>query len=554
MATEREVEQSLKNIQADITNLDVRLEFAERRVQAIRHTNFVENFLSGLTDLGALGFISSHLDWKHVASPVNPSSGFQRIFADTDNSGHLTSRNSSGTEVDLEYLDADAIAAVEGEATLLLSGSVSVALAFVLSGDISPAQITADTNNYNPTNLDTSSTLRVSTDASRNLTGIVPAAPSDGRVLILHNIGSQNLVLIDESASSSAANRFALSGNVTLSGDESIVLQYDSTSSRWRIIGAGAGTYTDAEAILAVEGEATLVLTGDVSIASGKNLSLLTDGSTGGVKFGASGDVVLFRGSTNRLDLGTGDSLEIVSGNINIGGNLTLSGTVDGVDIAARDHSEAHDYDIHSGGVPFAELEYDDATSDPLIDADAASDGAENSAARKDHVHPKHHTKYTDAAAIAAVEGEATLVLSGSLSAQEIFATKSTLTIDANDEITVPTTAWVYLTSAGATDNLDGIGSGTEGQIVFLTVVAGKDITLIHNGTVTAGDPLLIAGEANALLDQDHDMAIAVYDAVATAWNVAVISAAHAKYTDAEAVTAIETDGTVVKLLGEVYT
>ena len=264
MVTEREIEQSLKNLQLDATEFDTRLEFVERRVRAIRQTNFVENFLSGLTDLGALGFISSHLDWKHVASPPNPSSGFQRIFADTDNSGHLTSRNSSGTEVDLEYLDADAIAAVEGEATLLLSGSVSVALAFVLSGDISPAQITANTNNYNPTNLDTSSTLRVSTDASRNLTGIVPAAPSDGRILILHNVGSQDLVLIDESASSSATNRFALSGNITLSGDESVVLQYDSTSSRWRIIGAGAGTYTDAEAIAAVEAAAPLNLAGPV--------------------------------------------------------------------------------------------------------------------------------------------------------------------------------------------------------------------------------------------------------------------------------------------------
>lgn len=63
----------------------------------------------------------------------------------------------------------------------------------------------------------------------------------------------------------------------------------------------------------------------------------------------------------------------------------------------------AHDYDTHSGGVPFAELEYDDATSDPLQDADAADDGTEDSAARKDHVHIKHHAKYTDAAAVSAV-------------------------------------------------------------------------------------------------------------------------------------------------------
>jgi hypothetical protein len=52
-----------------------------------------------------------------------------------------------------------------------------------------------------------------------------------------------------------------------------------------------------------------------------------------------------------------------------------------------------------SGGAP----DFDDATSDPLIDADAADDGTENSPARKDHVHPKHHARYTDAEAQAAV-------------------------------------------------------------------------------------------------------------------------------------------------------
>jgi hypothetical protein len=43
---------------------------------------------------------------------------------------------------------------------------------FGLSGDISPAQITANQNDYNPTSLSTSSVLRLNTDASRNITGL----------------------------------------------------------------------------------------------------------------------------------------------------------------------------------------------------------------------------------------------------------------------------------------------------------------------------------------------------------------------------------------------
>jgi len=101
---------------------------------------------------------------------------------------------------------------------------------------------------------------------------------------------------------------------------------------------------------------------------------------------------------------------------------------------------------------------------------------------------------------------------------------KSTLTIDANDEVTVPTTSWVYLTpNAGASDSLDGIGAGNlEGQIAILTPTAGNDITLVHDGTVTAGQKLMISGEADAVLDQDHDFAIAVYDATALVWKVFV--------------------------------
>ena len=64
--------------------------------------------------------------------------------------------------------------------------------------------------------------------------------------------------------------------------------------------------------------------------------------------------------------------------------------------IAAAHHTKYTDSDALSALI-------DDVTSDPLIDADTAADGTEDSAARKDHVHPKHHTKYTGAEAVSAV-------------------------------------------------------------------------------------------------------------------------------------------------------
>lgn len=106
---------------------------------------------------------------------------------------------------------------------------------FYLTNDISPAQLTAQTDNWNPTGAAAASSIRFSTDANRAITGI--AGGTDGRILILHNVGSQVAILSDESASSTAANRFALGGDYALLGDHSVALQYDSTTSRWRLFG-----------------------------------------------------------------------------------------------------------------------------------------------------------------------------------------------------------------------------------------------------------------------------------------------------------------------------
>jgi hypothetical protein len=122
---------------------------------------------------------------------------------------------------------------------------------FALQGDISPAQITSNQNNYNPTGLANASVLRLSTDASRNITSL--AGGADGRVLIIQNVGSFDIVLTDDDgATGTAANRFALSGDVTLVPDRVAVIQYDATSSKWRLLAgpapAGAGGAPSGEA------------------------------------------------------------------------------------------------------------------------------------------------------------------------------------------------------------------------------------------------------------------------------------------------------------------
>jgi len=102
------------------------------------------------------------------------------------------------------------------------------------SSVLTPPQITATTNDYSPTGLTEAAVLRVSTDASRDLTGI--AAPFvSGRVLWVFNVGSFDIVVKNENASSTAANRFALNGDVTVQPGNGAPLWYDGDSDRWRM-------------------------------------------------------------------------------------------------------------------------------------------------------------------------------------------------------------------------------------------------------------------------------------------------------------------------------
>lgn len=111
-----------------------------------------------------------------------------------------------------------------------------------VSNESTPAQITADQNNYD---IGLSEVLRLSTNAAHSITGI--SGGVKGRSLRIFNVGSFNITLPYESTSSSAVNRFYTpSGeNTVLYPKSGVWLYYDSTTQRWRIPDAPTwmGTY-----------------------------------------------------------------------------------------------------------------------------------------------------------------------------------------------------------------------------------------------------------------------------------------------------------------------
>lgn len=165
---------------------------------------------------------------------------------------------------------------------------------FTLSGTITPTTLAANTDNWAPTGLSGASVIRVSTDTSRNLTGITGGA--DGRVLILQNVGSNPLVLIDD-ATSTAANRFQLSANVTVGANQVAIVQYDATDSRWRMIAGPSASGGQGDWIAADSGSAPTVAPvaagsdavaiGDATVASADHALAMGAFANSGVTPGA---------------------------------------------------------------------------------------------------------------------------------------------------------------------------------------------------------------------------------------------------------------------------
>lgn len=95
------------------------------------------------------------------------------------------------------------------------------------------SQIAADQNNYAPTKC---GVQRWSSDASRSVTGL-SMSQATGETVIVYNVGSNSIVLVNESASSTAANRFTntTGADITLAANEGARLDYDGTSARWRV-------------------------------------------------------------------------------------------------------------------------------------------------------------------------------------------------------------------------------------------------------------------------------------------------------------------------------
>lgn len=122
----------------------------------------------------------------------------------------------------------DALASTRSASTtfsgpLFETGTISITLA-------------SNTSNWAPTGFASCNIIRLTASAAINLSGI--GAGTAGRRITLMNVGT-NTVTILHNSTSTAANQFLCPGSVnfSLTANKCVDLWYDTTSSRWRIIG-----------------------------------------------------------------------------------------------------------------------------------------------------------------------------------------------------------------------------------------------------------------------------------------------------------------------------
>lgn len=212
--------------------------------------------------------------------------------------------DSDGTHTDITAQSVEITAASIDYAINVISGLASLGGGVALPGIVTPDQITAQQNNYDPTGLEGAFCMRLATDATRAITGLLAPPPAAGRLVLIVNVGSNDLKLTHEDASSDAENRFNFSGaaDVTLTTLSTLLIYYDSTSERWIALGgSGSGGGTTPHDFLSVTHPDTTPaapVVGDIIIAS-RSLGNVVDSS----KFWADGQS--YGGISTALDTGS---------------------------------------------------------------------------------------------------------------------------------------------------------------------------------------------------------------------------------------------------------
>lgn len=205
---------------------------------AVPGTYYIQFYGTGITTVlkqfaTTMG-VYNQLVLTEVTAPAGVA--LQSIIYDDNVTHKATIKNNAGSAATIPGLETSQTwsGANTHSAQETFNGNFVIGAGSFLLNDVTAPQITSNQNNYAPTGLCTAPLLRLSSDASRNITGL----GAFGACLVyLVNVGAQDIVLTNLDAASTAVNQFSMGANVTINPNESIIVWYDNTSTKWRALG-----------------------------------------------------------------------------------------------------------------------------------------------------------------------------------------------------------------------------------------------------------------------------------------------------------------------------
>ena len=141
--------------------------------------------------------------------------------------------------MDILVDDSGTLKKVDADDFLSAGSGLDVLETATLDGSIiTPAQLLADQDDYNPTGFSTCQMIRQDINGDRVITGFVAPAAGVNRIFGINNLsGSSNIKFKNNDSGSVAANRLLIRDDgpdKSIHENETAILWYDHTSSRWR--------------------------------------------------------------------------------------------------------------------------------------------------------------------------------------------------------------------------------------------------------------------------------------------------------------------------------
>jgi hypothetical protein len=151
-------------------------------------------------------------------------------------SGNITTGGDGSIGDDLDVVGDLTAGTISSDSSLTWAGQT------VMGGVISPTALSGDVTDYDPSGLSGASVVRIDPGgAGRTINSL--AGGVDNRVITLINLGSTVghvlTLLMDNGGTGTAAMRFWCPNGVNfiMAIRASVMLRYDATSARWRVIG-----------------------------------------------------------------------------------------------------------------------------------------------------------------------------------------------------------------------------------------------------------------------------------------------------------------------------